>query len=71
MRQLCVLLALFAALVLAGCAQGGTKNTDSTKSFSGDQKAVAAALSRAGDDESSGFVNRNAGGCPFLPSFIE
>ena len=44
MRQLCVLLALFAALVLAGCAQGGTKNTDSTKSFSGDQKAVASTV---------------------------
>ncbi len=36
---LVLVLALCAAL--AGCAQGGTTNTDSTKDFNGDQKAVA------------------------------
>lgn len=33
-----------AAIALAGCAQGGTRNSDSTKDFSGEQKAVAATI---------------------------
>lgn len=41
MRRLPVLLALLATVVLAGCGGAGSKNTDSTKDFTGDQKAVA------------------------------
>ena len=41
MRRTPVLLAALAAVVLAGCGGQGTKNTDSTKDFEGDQKAVA------------------------------
>ena len=41
MRRALPLIALLATLPLAGCTQAGTKNSDSTKDFTGDQKAVA------------------------------
>ncbi len=41
MRRLSALIALIACVVLSGCAQSGTKDTDSSKDFTGDQKAVA------------------------------
>jgi hypothetical protein len=39
-----VFVAALITLALAGCAQGGTKNSDSTKDFSGEQKAVASTV---------------------------
>ena len=44
MRRALPLLALLVCLPLAGCTQAGTKNTDSTKDFTGDQKAVASTV---------------------------
>ena len=44
MRRALPLIALLATLPLAGCTQAGTKNTDSTKDFTGDQKAVASTV---------------------------
>lgn len=41
MHRPLAILAVLLAVGLAGCAGGGTKNTDSTKDFTGDQKAVA------------------------------
>jgi len=44
MRRALPLIALLVCLPLAGCTQAGTKNTDSTKDFTGDQKAVASTV---------------------------
>ena len=44
MRRALPLLALLVCLPLAGCTQAGTKNSDSTKDFTGDQKAVASTV---------------------------
>ena len=44
MRLALPALALLVCLPLAGCTQAGTKNTDSTKDFTGDQKAVASTV---------------------------
>ena len=44
MRLALPALALLVCLPLAGCTQAGTKNTDSTKDFTGEQKAVAATI---------------------------
>jgi hypothetical protein len=44
MRRALPVLALTACVLLSGCAQGGTKNTDSTGEFAGDKKAVAATV---------------------------
>ena len=44
MRRALPLIALLATLPLAGCTQAGTKNSDSTKDFTGDQKAVASTV---------------------------
>lgn len=41
MRRAPVLIAVLATVVLAGCGGQGSKNTDSTKDFTGEQKAVA------------------------------
>jgi len=41
LRPPATLLAVALALVLTGCAGQGNSNTDSTKDFSGEQKAVA------------------------------
>lgn len=41
MRRSLASLAVLLTVGLAGCAGGGTKNTDSTKDFTGEQKAVA------------------------------
>jgi hypothetical protein len=37
-------IALLAALALAGCASGGSKNKDSASDFSGEEKAVATTI---------------------------
>lgn len=44
MRRPLALLVLIAVTGLAGCGQGGTKNSDSTKDFTGDQQKVAATI---------------------------
>ena len=44
MRRALPVLALLVCLPLAGCTQAGTKNSDSTKNFTGDQKAVASTV---------------------------
>lgn len=44
MRRVPVLLAVLATVVLAGCGGTGSKNTDSAKDFSGEQKAVATTI---------------------------
>ena len=44
MRRALPVLALLVCLPLAGCTQAGTKNSDSTKDFTGDQKAVASTV---------------------------
>jgi hypothetical protein len=44
MRRALPLIALLVCLPLAGCTQAGTKNSDSTKDFTGDQKAVASTV---------------------------
>ena len=44
MRRALPLIGLLVCLPLAGCTQAGTKNTDSTKDFTGDQKAVASTV---------------------------
>ena len=44
MRRALPVIALLVCLPLAGCTQAGTKNTDSTKGFTGDQKAVASTV---------------------------
>ena len=44
MRRALPVIALLVCLPLAGCTQAGTKNTDSTKDFTGEQKAVASTV---------------------------
>ena len=44
MRRALPVIALLVCLPLAGCTQAGTKNSDSTKDFTGDQKAVASTV---------------------------
>ena len=44
MRRALPPIGLLVCLPLAGCTQAGTKNTDSTKDFTGDQKAVASTV---------------------------
>ncbi len=44
MRRPFFVLAVLVCLPLAGCTQAGTKNSDSTKDFTGDQKAVASTV---------------------------
>lgn len=44
MRRALPVIALLVCLPLAGCTQAGTKNADSTKDFTGDQKAVASTV---------------------------
>ena len=41
MRRAPAVIAVLATVVLAGCGGQGSKNTDSTKDFTGEQKAVA------------------------------
>jgi hypothetical protein len=44
MRRALSVIAVLATLPLAGCTQAGTKNSDTTKDFTGDQKAVASTV---------------------------
>ena len=44
MRRALPVIALLVCLPLAGCTQAGTKNSDSTKDFTGEQKAVASTV---------------------------
>ena len=44
MRRALSVIAVLVCLPLAGCTQAGTNNDDSTKDFSGEQKAVASTV---------------------------
>lgn len=57
MRRVPVLLALLATVALAGCGGQGSKNTDSSKEFKGEQQEVATTI----EDLQTAAKDRNGG----------